>query len=267
MNVMKTTKMRLMGALFGALAVMVGCSAGPEDDASATDQAQTARPTEQESDFIVFDRMGRPEMSNVTIGMGMWETDASTVKPESAELAAEIAAGTVVVGPHVRAYNKQNVFHPKAGERAHARRILGAGIRAIDTVGLPLLQDPKDWDDKEIDIMTDILSEDALVVDLAKPCTIDTQSFFDIEREEYLRRGGKSTDPAGPIEHKTCGGRVPNDDIIDDVLTMFVHKSFDFANAKSERRVTDKLDKPTLVDGNPTSTFPYLGEPHAEYAR
>jgi hypothetical protein len=257
----------MMGALLGALAVMVGCSAAPEDDASSSDQAQTARPTEQEADFVVLDRMGRPEMSNVTIGMGMWETDASTVRPESAALAAELAAGTVVVGPHVRAYNRQNVFHPKTGEREHARRILGAGIRALDTVGLPLLRDPKDWQESEIDIVTDILSEDALVVDIAKPCTLDSASFFDLEREEYLRRGGKSTDPAGPIEHKTCGGRVPNDDIIDDVLTMFVSKSFDFANRSSERRVTDLLDRPTLVDGNPTTSFPYLGEPHADFAR
>lgn len=268
MSAMKTSK-KMMGVLLGALTVMVGCAAAPDDAASTTDQAQTSIPPEQEADFVVLDRMGRPEMTNLTIGMGMAEIGSDPTKPESAGLAAEIGAGTVVVGPHVRAYNRQNVFHPKKGEREHARRVLSAGIRAIDTVGLPLFHDTQDWQPSEVAIVADILSEDALVVDIAKPCTIDSQSFFDIEREEFLRRGGKSTDPAGAgaIEHKTCGGRTLNDDIIDDVLTMFVNKSFDFTTAGSPRRVTDRLDKPTLVDGNTTRTFPYLGEPHEDSAQ
>ena len=62
-------------------------------------------------------------------------------------------------------------------------------------------------------------------------------------------------------------GRNLNDDIIDDVLTMWVKKSFDFSTADNPRRVTDKLDKPTLVDGNTGSAFPYLGDPHADYKK
>lgn len=263
MSAMKTK--RLIGVILGAVAAIAGCASVTEDGAESGDQAQTERRTEQEDDFVVLDRMGRPEMTNVTIGPGMKEIGKDPTKPESEGLIAELAATTVVVSPHLKAYNRQNVFHPKKGEREHARRLLSAGIRAIDTIGL--IGDHQDWQPSEIALITDILSEDALVVDISKPCTIDTQSFFDIEREELVRRGGTSTDPARPVEHETCGGRTLNDDIIDDVLTMWVHKSFDFSTRSSPRRVTDRLDKPTLVDGNTTSTFPYLGEPHADFKK
>ena len=261
---MKTSK-KLIGVILGAVTAIAGCASVTEDGAVSGDQAQTELETEQESDFVVLDRMGRPEMTNVTIGPGMKEIANDPTKPESEELITELSATTVVVSPHIKAYNRQNTFHPKAGEREHAKRLLSAGIRAMDTIGL--LGDDQDWQPNEIALITDILSEDALVVDISKPCTIDSQSFMDIEREEFVRRGGKTTDPESAGAHTTCGGRNLNDDIIDDVLTMWVKKSFDFSTPENPRRVTDRLDKPTLVDGNTSSTFPYVGEPHADFKK
>jgi hypothetical protein len=234
-----STRKRIIGAAF-CLVVGFGCAgSGAGLDEASSDLALAVQ---SESDFVVLDRMGRPEMSNVTIGIGLKDVDG---------------AG------HVQAYNRQNTFHPKAGERAHAKRVLGAGIRASDVAHLGasgiLFGDERDWAPDELELITDILSEDALVVDISKPCAIDTASFFDIEREEFLRRGGRSTDaPGGHLEHETCGGRTPNDDIIDDVLTMWIHKSFDFTPS-NPRRVSDGIDKPSF---GAHGAFPYLGDPN-----
>jgi hypothetical protein len=257
---------KTIGSLVGVVAVLAGCAVDAGDDASSSDQAQTAA-IEREDDFVVLDRMGRPEMTNVTMGIGARDFEADGTAPESAGLRAALSEKVIAVSAHVKAYNRQNTFHPKPGERAHAERVLGAGIRALDKAGLGPIPDAVDWKPSELEILTEILSEDALVVDLSKPCDIDTPSFFDIEREELVRRGVTSADPARPVEHQTCGGRTLGDDIIDDVLTMFMKKSFDFASKDNPRRVSDWVDRPTLVDGNPTSRFPYLGEPHADYRK
>jgi hypothetical protein len=256
------THRKRLGIVLGTLMGLFACSIA--EDTGSDEQVQSSE-SENEDDFEVLDRMGYPEMSNVTIGMGKSAIERDQTKPESELLKEELKNVDSKLPPHVRAYNRQNTFHPKAGERAHARRILAAGIRASDTVGVFSKQD---WSDAEIDIITDILSEDALVVDISKPCTIDTVSFFDIEREEYVERGGKTTDAKIFGKHQTCGGRTPNDDIIDDVLTMWVNKSFYFSK-DSPRRLSDNIDidTPPLVDGTTTSKFPYLGEPHKEFRK
>lgn len=251
----------VLGFVVALFPVLVACaSQALEDD--ETEGSELAAQEENEDDFVVIDRMGRPEMTNVTLGMGVKELNADTRAPESQQLAKELTIENSL-NAHVRAYNHQNTFHPKPGERGHAKRVLAAGIRASDVVGL-LRNNPQDWSAEEIEIVTDILSEDALVVDISKRCNIDSQSFFDIERSEYLQRGGKANDTGAPLEHRTCGGRTLNDDVIDEMLTMWINKSFDLS-LDNPNRISDHIDKPKLDDGEPSNTFPYLGEPHADY--
>ena len=256
---MKTNS--IVALFLASLPLLVACaSQAPEQD--DTEGSEVVVGEENESDFVVLDRMGRPEMTNVTLGMGMKEIEADTRAPESEQLAKELANQDAKLSAHVRAYNHQNTFHPRRGDREHAKRVLSAGIRSCDVVGR-LSKNDQDWTAHDIEIVTDILSEDALVVDLSKRCDINTQSFFDIEREEYLQRGGTAND-ASYAQHRTCGGRTLNDDVIDEMLTMWINKSFDLS-LDNPLRVTDHIDKPKLDDGEPSNTFPYLGEAHADY--
>lgn len=290
---------KLLGVLFVALG-LAGCSE-EADDAGSTEGASTAT-VEDESDFVVLDRMGRPEMTNVTFGPGVEAMKKALEKgglkplaPESERLAAERKIESNL-NAEFRAYNKQNVFHPGPGDRDHALRLLREGIMVLDSAKrLPTLDlgdirvsspeelantndsllgrvlesvknavsvtiDPMDWTPKDIGIITDILAEDALIVDISKKCDKNTASFMDIEREIYLARGGTTTDAKVSATHTTCGGRTFNDDIVDDVLTMWVSKSFDFSKS-NPRRVSDGIDKPDLDDAEYTSTFPYVGKP------
>jgi len=330
-NAMKTST--LVVALLGAAVVVVGC-ARTEDEVDSTDLAVT-QAAEDDDEFAVQDRMGRPEMTNVTIGAGLVrlrvakgtfaavqaqaaaETDptkrdelAAKAKalgaelkrladelgtPESVELKsglvkdAETAAAeakqvedakqagkpapTFPRRPSAffRAYNHQHTFHPKAGERADAKRMLAAGIRALDTLSLDGVQpDATDWSEIEIGKIAEVLSEDALIVDLQGDCTKDTQSYFALEREAFQSADEKARNVA------SCGGRTLNDDIIDDTLTMWVKKSFDF-EAKNPSRVGDHVIAVTVAEEKSvpelggkwqlspaTDTFPYLGAARSE---
>jgi hypothetical protein len=348
---------KLALAFFGALTVIVGCSTEADDAASSGGQAQQLAESDDD-EFDVEDRMGRPEMTNVTIGAGLVRLkllkDALTKTtdkaqqaaigaelqtlavelgtPQSAGLKSELANANVITprvqqatddakafaarveaaltakakgekrdltsaekaqiadaksaAEHVRrvpayfkAYNKQHVFHPQPGERQDAMNLLGAGIRADDTLAITAEgpADAKDWSEDDLKKILPILAEDALIVDISKPCDIDSQSFFSIERDMLSDDLG-----VGKSASSSCGGRTLQDDIIDDILTMWVHKSFDFG-PNNARRVTDnviavnandvgKTGGLTLPNGDPvpgikinlsptTSTFPYLGDP------
>lgn len=309
------------GALVGAI---VGCSAVSDDEIGQGDNAVVDTTLDDDDDFDVRDRMGRPEMTNVTAGAGLakiklakvklaglkealaTETDATKKAelgaqaeavgadlsklaaelgaPESQQLKAELAkdaaddakeAAAIAeakrnnqpaptfgrrVPAHFRAYNRQHTFHPREGERAEAKRLLAAGIRALDTLSVDgQSPDQKDWSETEILSMAEVLSEDALIVNLKGECTKDAQSYMGIEEVTL-----KLTDE--PVDLASCGGRTLNDDIIDDTLTMWIRKSFDF-RADSPRRVGDSIiavTKPGSFNGIPLSpasdAFPYLGE-------
>jgi len=322
---MKTSNMLLV-ALLGGVAVVAGCAPTSEDDVDAADQAHTEKSQDDDDDFAVQDRMGRPEMTNVTMGAGLVrlklakgqfgalqaqaaaETDATKKAalgaevqkvgaelkrlatelgaPEADELKSALAkdaataadeakqiedakqagkpAPTFARRPsgYFKAYNHQHTFHPKPGERSDAKRLLAAGVRALDTLIVDgTTPDAQDWSEEEIGTISDILSEDALIVDLAGNCTEDSQSYFAIEREAIQSEAERAKNVA------SCGGRTLRDDIIDDTLTMWVKKSFDF-EASNPRRVSDNVVV-VKAAGNvgpyklspSIAKFPYLGEP------
>lgn len=256
------------GLALASLLAMAACSKAGEGDDDESSALQAG--IEQESDFVVLDRMGRPEMTNLTMSMGKAGMvdfpglESEGLRREHAQRATAPKLGLVEAeaAADVRAYNRQNTFHPQPGEREHAKRALTAGIRASDEVGF-VFHNEKDWSERDLEIMGDILSEDALVVDISKPCHKDTQGLFEIERAELLARGVKLNDGprSGPA---TCGGRTLNDDVIDHVITAWVNKSFDWS-PNNRLRVSDGIDKPKLDDGETSDTFPYLGEPHVRF--
>ena len=86
--------------------------------------------------------------------------------------------------------------------------------------------------------LTKLLLADFMVVDVSKPYVED--SYFEIERA--LLNGAS---------HATCGGRSPNDDIADTLLTMLI-------NAGNGPRIDDGVDGQAV---RASRTFPYLAPP------
>src|SRR5438034_938934 len=88
--------------------------------------------------------------------------------------------------------------------------------------------------------LTELVLADYLVVDVTKPYA-DQGSFFEIER---ATREGRA--------HETCGGRAPNDDVMDTIFTLLV-------NAANGPVIRDGVDRATTPASH---TFPYLAPPN-----
>jgi hypothetical protein len=90
--------------------------------------------------------------------------------------------------------------------------------------------------------LVDLVLADHLVVDCGKPYQ-ERGSFLEIERAAL-----------NGTEHRTCGGRALNDDVMDTFFTLLI-------NAGTGPTIRDGVDRST----RPASpTFPYLAEPNPE---
>ena len=89
---------------------------------------------------------------------------------------------------------------------------------ALDTLTLgDAGPDPVDWPipDGGTHPLLPMVVSDQLLVDTARSCSGDggfAPSYLDIEREIYL----------GGSPHTTCGGRTPDEDVVDETLTLLV---------------------------------------------
>jgi hypothetical protein len=88
--------------------------------------------------------------------------------------------------------------------------------------------------------LTELLLANFMVVDVSKPFAED--SYLEIERA--ILKG---------TSHKTCGGRSPNDDVADTILTLVI-------NADKGPRISDGIDQQSV---KATHVFPYLAPPEA----
>jgi hypothetical protein len=95
-----------------------------------------------------------------------------------------------------------------------------------------------DWNQGQKDILASVLVDDFLVVDVSKPCA--KNSFLEIERS--IVEGGS---------HQTCGGRRPNDDIMDVLYRLYF-------NAGKGALVSDGVNAPYRPISH---QFPYLAGP------
>jgi hypothetical protein len=130
-------------------------------------------------------------------------------------------------------YNMEDAFQLAEGYQGAYRARLNANLAFWDG-----LDGKTDWpaDANGTHLLTKLVLADYLVVDLSKPYA-EQGSFFEIER---ATREGRA--------HQTCGGRAPNDDVMDTIFTLLI-------NAGNGPVIRDGVDQAT----KPASRrFPYL---------
>src|SRR5215204_366229 len=130
-------------------------------------------------------------------------------------------------------YNMEDAFHLADGYQGAYRARLNANFAFWDG-----LDGKTDWpvDGDGTHPLTELVLADYLVVDTSKPYA-EQGSFLEIERSV---REGRA--------HETCGGRGPNDDVMDTVFTLMI-------NGGNGPVIRDGVDQST----RPASqTFPYL---------
>src|SRR3954471_21380678 len=130
-------------------------------------------------------------------------------------------------------YNMEDAFHLAHGYEGAYRARLNANLAFWDG-----LDGKTDWptDGNGSHPLTELVLADYLVVDTSKPYA-EQRSFLEIERAV---REGRA--------HETCGGRAPNDDVMDTIFTLMI-------NGGNGPVVRDGVDRST----RPASrTFPYL---------
>ena len=138
------------------------------------------------------------------------------------------------------AYNRADTFALGDQEKALFQKLIGAGVKFWDG-----LDGGDHWTDQALTGLTAVLVNDYLVVDTGKPCSVNDRSYLDIER-------------AALGEHSSCGGRTPNADVIDTMISVYI------GGAGADRDSHgDGVDAPSRAAGD---EFPYLPAPHAEGA-
>jgi hypothetical protein len=128
----------------------------------------------------------------------------------------------------------------------------GVSSRLADFDGVALGDggpDPIDWpfpDGGEHPLLA-MFGLDALLVDTALPCGLAdggfAPSYLDIEREIFL----------SGATHTTCGGRTPNEPVVDETLTLLVTGDRD---GGSVSQGIAGATKPAITQ------FPYLSDPN-----
>jgi hypothetical protein len=164
-----------------------------------------------------LDRVGRPEIKNFIM--------------------MDKAADAVNRDLDVRdLYSEEDGFKLRPDYLGAYRARMNGSMTVYDS-----LDGKTDWplDDKGVHPLTEMLLADFLVVDMSKP--FDEDGYLEIERA--MLRG----DP-----HKTCGGRWPNHDIVDSLLTILI-------NNGNGPRISDGVDQ-TAVPAS--RSFPYLSKPN-----
>ncbi|MEF9904529.1 DUF4331 family protein [Streptomyces sp. P9-A2] len=166
---------------------------------------------------VRLERMGRPEIKNVIMR-------SSKFDPVNRDLEIRDL------------YNAEDAFNLSQDYVGAYRARLSANLAFFDR-----LDGKTDWplDDQGVHPLTELLLADFLVVDTSKP--FSDGSDLEIERAVLTGR-----------PHTTCGGRSPEDDIIDTLYTLLV-------GGLDGPRISDGVDQPT----QPVSrTFPYLVPPN-----
>jgi hypothetical protein len=137
---------------------------------------------------IRLERMGRPEVKNMLLGLRMFDTVNRTI--ELRDL-----------------YNLEDAFHVGPDYRDAYRARMGSTLAAFDrldgTIEWPL-------DEHGQHPLANLVMADYLVTDITKP--FDDGSFIEIENAMLAGR-----------EHTTSGGRTLNNDSMDALFTLYVN--------------------------------------------
>ena len=137
---------------------------------------------------IRLERVGRPEIKNVTLSAKMF--DQVNRNLEIREL-----------------YNNEDAFNLSKTYLDAYRARFNANLAFFDS-----LDGKTDWplDEHGNHPLTELLLADFLVVDVSKP--FRETSYFEIEEAVLKERA-----------HATCGGRWLNEDIVDFILTLYIN--------------------------------------------
>ena len=163
---------------------------------------------------VRIERVGRPEVKNMMLAPKQFD-------PVNRDLEIRDL------------YNMEDAFHLADGYEGAYRARLNANLAFWDG-----LDGKTDWptDGDGMHPLTELVLADYLVVDTSKPYA-EQGSFLEIERSV---REGRA--------HETCGGRAPNDDVMDTIFTLLI-------NAGNGPVIRDGVDQST----RPASRgFPYL---------
>jgi hypothetical protein len=167
---------------------------------------------------VRIERVGRPEVKNMMLAPKQF--DAVNRELEIRDL-----------------YNMEDAFRLGGAYVGAYRARLNANLAFWDG-----LDSKADWptDGNGDHPLTELVLADFLVVDLTRPYT-EQGSFLEIE---LAARAGEA--------HETCGGRAPNDDVMDTIFTQLV-------NAGNGPTIRDGVDQATRPA---STTFPYLAAPN-----
>lgn len=140
---------------------------------------------------------------------------------------------------HKGAYNQEDTFAIPPERLEVYSRALDPHLKDFDR-----MDGVDDWTpDGGPHPMTRPLLQDYLLVDVSKPCEVSSRSYLDLEKA--VLRGTEAT---------TCGGRVPNDQALDVMLTLMVN-----GPDRDEPWRSDGVEKATKPS---TNQFPYLAPPN-----
>jgi hypothetical protein len=190
---------------------------GVEDGALFAAVAETLKDHREGQDVVKhrIDRMGRPEIN-------VWVIQDDDLRD---------------------LWNAEDTFNLNP---AHVRRYIPAlqsGLSRLDNFEKSLTgENVVDWETPHP--MIGILLDDFLIVDVLKPTTPSstTPGYLEIIQSYFYS-----------VEHKTCGGRVPNEDVIGATLTWFINGP--------ERPEPYRGSGVTAPDKPVTDVFPYLQPP------
>jgi len=169
---------------------------------------------------VRIERVGRPEVKNMMLAPKQFD-------PVNRDLEIRDL------------YNMEDAFQLADAYRGAYRARLNANLAFWDG-----LDGKADWsgNGNGDHPLTELVLADYLVVDLTKPYA-EHGSFFEIELAAL--RGEA---------HETCGGRAPNDDVMDTIFTQLV-------NAGNGPTIRDGVDQATRPA---STTFPYLSAPNPD---
>lgn len=183
--------------------------------------AVAADVVEASNTSMIIDRVGRPELTNMTIR-----------KDEVKEQ-----------------YNIADTYNIPVDKQALFGAYVAAGVSGWDQ-----LDKVVDWSSGDLEAFRNVLVNDFLVVDLNESCVTKNNenqlvfvdsSYLDVETN---RRKDKSDDG-----FRSCGGRTPTEDIIDTMVSYYT------SGPKASNKIYgDGADK---VRNPPTTTWPYFSKP------
>ncbi len=216
-----------------------------------------------------MDRVGRPEITNVTLRPVLTKKAVADL-PLSLKLrtAADATARAVAAGngpsqvkeaveaaivaldqvkqpilKFLNGYNEEDSFSVRPEKRSEYVSFLDNAMEFYDSSFDGSLDMSKELRGK----FATMLLDDQLRIDLSRPCLgVNNQGYWAMERADLT--GGA---------YDNCGGRSPNEDSVDKLLTFYANGPL----KKALVLVSDGVDQP--VASKATDTFPYLAKPYA----